>query len=162
MGVSGVGKTTLGRALAERLGWPFLDGDDFHPPQNVAKMAAGVALDDADRWPWLDDLNSRLKKEKCAVLACSALKESYRERLTRGLEGWRLIYLHGSFELIAARLAQRRHRYMPAALLRSQFEALEPPAQAIAVDVAGEVRTSVAAIAAQLRAEGASFARERS
>lgn len=152
MGVSGVGKTTLGSALAEHLGWPFLDGDDFHPPQSVAKMAAGIALDDADRWPWLDLLNRQLKQHQTAVLACSALKHSYRERLTRGVKHFRFVYLHGSFELIAARLARRRHRYMPAALLRSQFEALEPPAQAIAIDAAGEVRTSVAAIAAQLRA----------
>jgi gluconokinase len=151
MGVSGAGKTTLGRALADELGWPFLDGDDFHPPQNVAKMAAGVALDDADRWPWLDLLNQQLRRHQTAVLACSALKESYRQRLTREVRQFRFIYLHGSFELIAARLAERRHRYMPAALLRSQFEALEPPAQAIAIDAAGEVRTSVAAIAAQLR-----------
>jgi gluconokinase len=151
MGVSGAGKTTIGRSLAGELGWPFLDGDDFHPPQSVAKMAAGVALDDADRWPWLDSLNQQLKQQQSAVLACSALKESYRQRLTRGVGQFRFVYLHGSFELIAARLAQRRHRYMPAALLRSQFEALEPPAQAIAVDVAGEVRTSVAVIAAQLR-----------
>jgi gluconokinase len=151
MGVAGAGKTTIGRSLAGELGWPFLDGDDFHPPQSVAKMAAGVALDDADRWPWLDSLNQQLKQQESAVLACSALKESYRQRLTRGVGQFRFVYLHGSFELIAARLAQRRHRYMPAALLRSQFEALEPPAQAIAVDVAGEVRTSVAAIAAQLR-----------
>ena len=154
MGVSGVGKSTVGRALAAELGWTFLDADDFHPPQNVAKMAGGIALQDADRWPWLDLLNRQLKQHPAAVLACSALKQSYRERLTRGLEGVRFVYLHGSFELIAARLAQRRHRYMPATLLRSQFETLEPPARAIAVDVAGEVQTSVAAIAAQLRAEG--------
>jgi gluconokinase len=152
MGVSGAGKTTLGRALAGELGWPFLDGDDFHPPQNVAKMAAGVALDDADRWPWLDLLNRELRQRQTAVLACSALKETYRQRLTREVPRFRFIYLHGSFELIAGRLAERRHRYMPAALLRSQFEALEPPAQAIAIDVCGEVRSSVAAIAAQLRA----------
>lgn len=152
MGVAGAGKTTVGRALAEELGWPFLDADDFHPPQNVAKMAAGVPLGDADRWPWLDALNQRLKETPRAVLACSALKESYRQRLTQGWRQFRFIYLHGSFELIAARLAARRHRYMQPALLRSQFEALEPPAQAITVDVAGEVRTSVAAIAAQLRA----------
>ena len=151
MGVAGVGKTTVGQALAVELGWPFLDADDFHPPQNVAKMAAGVPLRDADRWPWLDSLNLKLKTQRCAVLACSALKHSYRERLTREIGEFRFVYLHGSFELIAARLAARRHRFMQPALLRSQFEALEPPAQAIAVDVAGEVRTSVAAIAAQLR-----------
>ena len=151
MGVSGSGKTTIGEALARELGWPFIDADDLHPPQNILKMASGVPLEDADRWPWLDLLNERLRAQQNAVLACSALKEAYRQRLTRGVERWRFVYLHGSFELIAARLAGRRHRYMPAALLRSQFEALEPPAQAIAVDVAGEVQTSVAAIAAQLR-----------
>ena len=154
MGVSGVGKTTIGEALASELGWPFIDADDFHPPQNVAKMASGVPLQDEDRWPWLDVLNEKLREHENAVVACSALKETYRQRLTRGLARFRFVYLHGSFELIAARLAERQHRYMPAALLRSQFEALEPPAQAIAVDVAGEVQTSVAAIAAQLRAGG--------
>ena len=151
MGVSGVGKSTIGEALARELDWPFIDADDFHPPQNVAKMAAGVPLQDEDRWPWLDVLNKKLREHQDAVLACSALKETYRQRLTRGLSRFRFVYLHGSIELIAARLAERRHRYMPATLLRSQLEALEPPAQAIAVDVAGEVHTSVAAIAAQLR-----------
>ena len=143
MGVSGVGKSTIGKALALELDWPFIDADDFHPPQNVAKMAAGVPLQDEDRWPWLDVLNKKLREHQDAVLACSALKETYRQRLTRGLSRFRFVYLHGSIELIAARLAERRHRYMPATL--------EPPAQAIAVDVAGEVHTSVAAIAAQLR-----------
>jgi gluconokinase len=151
MGVAGAGKTTVGQALAEELGWPFLDADDFHPPHNVAKMSAGLPLEDADRWPWLDLLNRQLRQRERAVLACSALKESYRQRLTRGVRRFRFVYLHGSYELIAARLAARRHRYMPAALLRSQFEALEPPAQAIAIDAAGEVPTSVAAIAAQFR-----------
>lgn len=152
MGVSGVGKTTIGEALARELRWPFIDADDFHPPRNVAKMTAGIPLEDADRLPWLDALNGKLREHRDAVLACSALKESYRQRLTRGLTRFRFVYLHASFELIAARLAGRRHRYMPPALLRSQFDTLEPPARAIAVDVAGEVHTSVAAIAAQLRA----------
>jgi gluconokinase len=152
MGVSGAGKTTIGQALALRLGWTFLDADDFHPPQNVAKMAATIALDDADRWPWLDAMNSVLKAQTDAVLACSALKQAYRERLTRGLQAFSFVYLHGTPALIRARLEQRRHRFMSAALLDSQLAALEPPAQAIAIDVAGEVQASVAAITAQLNA----------
>ena len=151
MGVSGVGKTTIGEALAREMGWRFLDADDFHPPQNVAKMAAGQPLDDEDRWPWLENLNSILKSEENAVLACSALKERYRRRLTDGIERFEIVYLHGSFELIHSRIAERRHRYMPAALLQSQFEALEPPRRAIAVDVAADVPACVAAIAARLR-----------
>ena len=152
MGVAGAGKTTLGEALARRLGWPFLDADDFHPPQNVAKMAAGIPLSDEDRRPWLDLLNRELKEEpgRSLVLACSALKESYRRRLLDGLQDFKVVYLHGSRELIAARLAERRHRYMPASLLDSQLAALEPPAHAIAVDVAGEPAACVEAIAARL------------
>jgi gluconokinase len=153
MGVSGAGKSTIGQALAEHLGWKFLDADDFHPPANVAKMAAATPLEDADRWPWLDAMNAALRCESRAVLACSALKQAYRERLTRGLAAFRLVYLHGTPALIRERLELRRHRFMSAALLDSQLAALEPPAQAIAVDVAGEVQASVAAIAAQLGAE---------
>ena len=151
MGVAGAGKSTLGVALAARLGWRFLDADDYHPPENVDKMAAGVPLEDEDRWPWLDQLNKMLVHEKNIVLACSALKESYRQRLLKGVPASRIVYLHGSFELIAARLAQRRHRYMPAALLQSQFAALEPPAEAIAVDVAAEPARCIDAIAERLR-----------
>ncbi len=150
MGVSGAGKSTIGQALAQHLGWKFLDADDYHPQANIAKMAAGIALEDADRWPWLDAINAVLRRERQAVLACSALKHTYRERLTRGLAAFRLVYLHGSPELIRKRLEQRRHRFMSAALLDSQLAVLEPPAQAIAIDVAGEVKDSVAAIAAQL------------
>ena len=152
MGVSGAGKSTIGQALAEHLGWKFLDADDFHPPANIAKMAAATPLEDADRWPWLDAMNAALRRESRAVLACSALKHAYRERLTRGLAAFRFVYLHGSRALIRERLEQRRHRFMSAALLDSQFAALEPPAQAIAVDVAGEVQASVTAIAEQLGA----------
>ena len=151
MGVAGAGKTTLGAALAQRLGWRFIDADDHHPPGNVAKMAAGIALGDADRWPWLDLLNETLKQESPVVLACSALKESYRRRLLQGAGESRIVYLDGSFELIAQRLAQRRHRYMPASLLESQFAALEPPAGAIAIDVAADPARCVDAIVAQLQ-----------
>jgi len=153
MGVSGVGKTTVGKALARELGWHFIDADGYHPPANVAKMAAGIALDDADRWPWLETLNCVLRKEKNAVLACSALKEVYRSRITDGLARFEIVYLHGSFELIAARLAERPHHYMPASLLRSQFATLEPPAKAIGIDVAAAPSACVAAILAQLGRE---------
>jgi gluconokinase len=136
MGVSGSGKSTIGEPLAARLGWPFLDADEFHPPANVAKMASGVPLTDADRWPWLALLNAKLKNEKNAVLACSALKQSYRDALATGLADCRFVHLRGSIELIRARLAERQHRYMPASLLDSQFATLEPPADAIEVDIA--------------------------
>ncbi len=136
MGVSGAGKTTVGKALAERLGVPFIEGDDYHPPANVAKMASGVPLEDEDRWPWLARLNEMLKKEKGAVLACSALKGVYRKRLLEGVAGARLVHLHGDKALIAARLRERRHRYMPASLLESQFAILEAPLEAVAIDVA--------------------------
>ena len=150
MGVSGAGKTTIGELLAERLGWRFIDADDYHPPENVAKMAAGVPLVDADRWPWLDALNRRLRREKDAIIACSALKESYRRRLLDRIADARVVYLHGDKALIAARVAARKHRYMPASLLESQFATLEPPQAAIAVDVSGEPEGRVAAIIAAL------------
>jgi gluconokinase len=160
MGVSGVGKTTLGEALAQELGWRFLDADDYHPPQNVAKMAAGTPLDDRDRGPWLARINEELLKiqseGRSAVLACSALKESYRQRLTLGLEDWKLAYLHGAFDLIHSRLRERRHRYMPAALLQSQFETLEPPRDAIAVDVAASIEDSLILLKTQLQKKAAS------
>ena len=143
MGVSGVGKTTIGQALANELGWRYLDADDYHPAANVAKMAAGTPLQDSDRWPWLDRLNAALEKEVNAVLGCSALKESYRQRLTAGLHGYRIVYLRGSFELLSKRAAERKHRFMPASLLKSQFDTLEPPAGAIEVDVAQPVEDCV-------------------
>src|SRR5262245_47450739 len=150
MGVSGSGKNTIGEPLARRLGWKFIDGDDYHPPENVKKMAAGIPLQDEDRWPWLDRLNALLRKEGDAVVACSALKEAYRRRLLSGLSNCRIVYLRGSFELIRSRVEARRHRYMPASLLQSQFDALEPPSDAIEVDVALEPDVNVAKIAAQL------------
>jgi len=155
MGVSGAGKTTIGTALAASLGCDFLDGDDWHPSANVAKMAAGRPLEDEDRWPWLERLNAELRaREACgrsAVLACSALKEKYREALARGLPRVELVFLHGSFERIRERLAARQHRYMPPALLESQFLALEPPQRAIRVDVAAlDPEQCVARISASL------------
>jgi len=154
MGVSGAGKTTIGEALAQRLGWPFIEGDDYHPRENIAKMAAGIPLDDDDRWPWLDRLNAELRAREArgasAVLACSALKRKYRERLTRQLACVELVFLHGSLELIRERLASRQHRYMPATLLESQFGALEPPEQAIQVDIALSPEQCVVLISASL------------
>jgi gluconokinase len=146
MGVSGSGKTTIGKTLAERLGWKFIEGDDFHPRENVAKMAAGVPLEDSDRWPWLDALNRVLRAQHDAIVTCSALKASYRRRLLAGVEDSRLVYLEGSKALIASRVAARKHRYMPASLLDSQFSALEPPAEAIRIDVGAPVEASVDAI----------------
>jgi gluconokinase len=160
MGVSAAGKTTIGRRLAQRLGCEFVDADDYHPPENVAKMAAGVPLEDADRWPWLERLNALMREHasagRDAVLACSALKEAYRAKLRRGIDDFRLVYLRGSFEQIHARIAARHHRYMPASLLESQFAALEPPADAITVDVSESAEAGVARVVASLSASRAS------
>jgi len=152
MGVSGSGKNTVGEPLAQRFGWKFIDGDDYHPPENVKKMAAGTPLQDADRWPWLDRLNGILKQEKNAVVACSALKEAYRRRLLAGISDCAIVYLRGSFALIRSRVEQRKHRYMPASLLQSQFDALEPPASAIEVDVSQDVEASLRTILEKLGA----------
>jgi gluconokinase len=131
MGVSGSGKTTIGRALASELGAEFLEGDKFHPPSNVAKMSRGEPLDDADRWPWLDRLAEELADARSSgrsvVLACSALKRSYRDRLRRGAPDLRLVFLKGDKVLILERLRARKQHFMPPGLLDSQFKALEEP-----------------------------------
>ncbi len=131
MGVSGCGKSSFGRALAVRLGWPFQEGDDLHPPANVAKMSAGCPLDDDDRAPWLDAVRrwaaDRLSAGVSGVITCSALKRDYRDRLRAAGAGLRFVYLEGGPELIASRLAARPGHFMPASLLASQFAALEPP-----------------------------------
>lgn len=154
MGVTGAGKTTVGRLLAQTLGAEFIDADDHHPPTNVAKMRAGTPLTDADRAPWLERLNGLLRERAAhgavVVLACSALKAAYRNALLRALPGARLVYLRGSRELIAARLAARRGHYMNPALLESQFAALEEPADAIVVDVGGAPEAMAAAIERRL------------
>ncbi len=154
MGVSGAGKTTVGAALAQRFGWEFLDADEFHPPENVAKMATSIPLTDADRRPWLDRLNNELAARdssgKNAVLACSALKEAYRLRLLAGLGEARLAYLKGTIEFIRARMQTRQHEFMPASLLESQFDSLEPPLSAIEVDAALGVAEAVGCISAEL------------
>jgi len=146
MGVCGCGKSTVGEALAQALGWPFLDADEFHPPANVAKMASGSPLTDEDRWPWLDriaeELRAILARGDHAVLACSALRQAYRDRIARAGDV-RFVHLAGDYATIAARLASRTHRYMPAALLDSQFATLEPPSDALVVDVALPVERQV-------------------
>jgi len=149
MGVSGCGKSTVGALLAQKLGCEFLDADEFHPPENVAKMASGSPLTDADRKPWLERLNAELRKRQSAVVACSALKESYRQVLSTGIEV-RFVHLRGPIELIRARLAERKHRYMPASLLESQFATLEAPRDAIEVDIAQAPGDCVDAIATAL------------
>ncbi|MGE5169475.1 MAG: gluconokinase [Rudaea sp.] len=149
MGVSGCGKSTVGAALAARLRWPFIDADDLHPPENVARMAAGIPLTDDDRWPWLDRVVVELVRATAggghAVLACSALRQAYRDRLARAGD-LRFVHLVGDAATIAGRLAGRRHRYMPASLLESQFATLEPPANAIEIDVRDSVPSQVSAI----------------
>jgi len=161
MGVSGCGKTVVGAALAEALGWPFLDGDDFHPPANVAKMASGTPLVDADRWPWLDQLSGEmgaiLARGGNAIVACSALKQAYRDRIAacaKARDDVRFVHLKGDIETIAARLDARRHRYMPSTLLASQFATLEEPADAIVIDIGGTIAEEVANIRAELSAAG--------
>lgn len=136
MGVSGTGKSTIGRALAETLDLPFVEGDDLHPESNVAKMAAGIPLTDADRAPWLDLIAAEL--DRPVVVTCSALKRSYRDRLRLAAPDLVLVHLHGSPELLASRMAQRDGHFMPTALLESQLETLEEPGadeEAIGVDV---------------------------
>jgi len=147
MGVSGCGKTSVGMALANSLGWDFYDADDFHPPGNVAKMAGGIPLDDSDRAPWLASLHqlisSSLNADTPGVLACSALKERYRRQLTNGNEGIQIVYLKGSYELIWSRMDKRKDHYMKPHLLMSQFEALEEPEKAITVDISTSVEDIV-------------------
>jgi len=139
MGVSGCGKSSVGKALAEHLGWDFYDADDFHPPENVAKMANGIPLDDSDRAPWLaslhDMISSSLKADKPGILACSALKERYRQQLTDGNDGVRIVYLKGSYDMIWSRMETRTDHYMKPHMLKSQFDALEEPINALTIDI---------------------------
>ncbi len=165
MGVCGCGKTTVGRALARELGCEFLDADDFHPPANVSKMANGTALTDDDRWPWLDAIVAAMHEHaghgRGAVIACSALKEAYRERLRRGgsaLDEVRIVYLKGEAEAIAPRLASRSGHFMPAALLASQFAALEEPRDAIVVDIRQPADEQVRQIVGALQSTSTSAA----
>jgi gluconokinase len=131
MGVSGSGKTTIASGLAERLHWTFEDGDKFHPKSNVEKMSAGHPLTDEDRWPWLnaiaDEIERVCEAGEHAVIACSALKRTYRDVLLRGRDDVRIVFLNGTQELISGRLAARKDHFMPPGLLDSQFRTLEPP-----------------------------------
>jgi len=138
MGVSGSGKTTIGSMLAQELGWQFYDADDFHPPANREKMAQGVPLSDEDRAEWLASLRKLIQKNLeegvSCVLACSALKQRYRETLAVD-EKVRFAYLRGSYDQIETRMKRRKDHYMPVQLLQSQFEALEEPREAVIVNI---------------------------
>jgi gluconokinase len=139
MGVSGSGKTTIGQMLAERQGWDFYDADRYHPIENITKMANGIPLTDSDREPWLDRLCELIvacqRENRPGVLACSALKEKYRQRLTGEGAGVQVIYLKGDFDLIWSRVNARENHYMKPEMLRSQFDALEEPTGALMVEV---------------------------
>ena len=150
MGVSGSGKSTIGETLAERLGWPFEDGDRFHPASNVAKMSAGHPLTDEDRWPWLqaiaDEIDRVCTAGERVVIACSALKRAYRDVLVHGRDDVRIVFLDGTPDLIAARLAARKGHFMPPGLLVSQFKTLEPPGESenpVTVSIDAPVETIV-------------------
>ncbi len=150
MGVSGCGKSSVGVGLATELGMIYRDGDDLHPLENVAKMRAGVALNDADRWPWLDRVGWILKTQAPVIVGCSALKRAYRDRI-RAAAGGSVCFVHlaGSKDVIAGRMAQRQGHYMPLSLLDSQFAALEPPEaeeKAISVSIDRPLNAIVAAI----------------
>jgi gluconokinase len=153
MGVSGSGKSAVGRALAAALLCDFQDGDDLHPAANRAKMAAGEALTDADRGPWLAAvegwIDQKARRGAAGVVACSALRRVYRDQLTRGRPQVRIVFLEGSRDLIAQRLAGREGHFMPASLLDSQLATLEPPAPsegAVVIDIAETIDRQVAQI----------------
>jgi gluconokinase len=129
MGVSGAGKSTIGQLLAARLGLPFRDADDFHPPANIAKMSAGLPLDDTDRAPWLAAIGAWLRGRQGAgaIATCSALKRGYRDALRAAAPGIRFVFLHGEVALVTARQSARQGHFMPASLVASQFATLEAP-----------------------------------
>lgn len=156
MGVSGCGKSTVGAALAARLGLAYRDGDDLHPAANVEKMRAGQPLGDADRWPWLDRVAAVLKDEAPVIIGCSALRRAYRDRIRSGAGGpVHFVHLSGQRDLIAARMATRAGHYMPLSLLDSQFATLEPPGpdEALTIDIDQPLPTLIDSILRSL--EGA-------
>lgn len=154
MGVSGSGKTTVAQKLAESLGYKFADADDFHPQENIDKMQNGIALNDKDRLPWLqkmqDIIKQHLSENKNIVITCSALKESYRQMLLVNHESVKLVYLKGSFELIHKRLKERLNHFMSEKLLKSQFDILEEPLDAIKVDISQSLEVIVQKILEKL------------
>lgn len=161
MGVSGSGKSTVAAALAAHLGWTFADGDDFHAPEHIAKMHAGIPLTDADRAPWLARIGAwiagRLESGEPAVVVCSALRRRYRDQLTGGNPAVRIVYLEGSRALIAERLAERAGHFMPPGLLDSQFATLEPPGpdeNPVVVGIAESPERIAERVAAALGAAG--------
>ena len=138
MGVSGCGKSSVGKGLSARLGIPYHDGDDLHPPANIEKMRKGIPLTDADRWPWIDLVADVLARQAPVIVGCSALRRAYRDRLRAGAGGpVQFVHLSGSRDLIAGRMASRIGHYMPTSLLDSQFAALEPPDpdEALTIDI---------------------------
>ncbi|WP_107667392.1 gluconokinase [Cyanothece sp. BG0011] len=135
MGVSGSGKSTIGKALSQELGYAFYDADDFHPPENIAKMSQGIPLNDSDRLPWLLAIKSLINEHNNAVITCSALKQSYRDLLEENTTNIIWIYLKGSYETFLKRLQQRSEHFMKENMLISQFETLEEPENAIIIDV---------------------------
>jgi gluconokinase len=153
MGVAGAGKTTIASQLALELGWEFLDADSFHSPANVAKMRAGIPLDDVDRAPWLQSLRDEIERataeNRNLALACSALKRTYRDQLCTGLNVT-IVYLKGTFEVLRSRLALRKGHFMTEQLLASQLESLEEPSGAVSVNIDRPVQEIVAEIRAQL------------
>ncbi len=160
MGVSGSGKSTVAACLAERLGWAFVDGDDFHSAAHVAKMRAGHPLDDDDRAPWLAAIaawiDTRLQERDPGIVVCSALRRAYRDALVRGRPEVRIAYLAGDRDLIEGRLAQRQGHFMPSSLLDTQFAILEPPApeeNAVVVGIDAPAGAVAATIAARLGLE---------
>ena len=153
MGVSGCGKTTIGNLLAREKQIPFFDADDFHPAANIKKMKGGTPLNDDDRLPWLQILSEKIKEwseANGAVLACSALKKDYRNILQSKTKDVTIIWLDGSYELIKSRMQDRKGHYMPPGLLKSQFDALEPPNNAIKIDIDKKPETIVSEILEKL------------
>ena len=140
MGTTGAGKTTVGKLIAQKLGWNFLDADDFHPQANIEKMKHGIPLTDVDRGPWLANMHSRLRQltaeKQNAVLACSALKQSYRDTLSAGLD-FRIVYLRGTYEQMRKHILARHGHFAGESILAGQFADLEEPTDALMLDVAG-------------------------
>jgi gluconokinase len=156
MGVAGSGKTTIGRQLAAELSWNFADADEFHPPANVAKMSAGIPLDDTDRAPWLAAIrryiDTRLERREHAIVTCSALKEKHRAILLNGSPDVKLVYLRGSRDLLWQRISGRQGHFMKPAMLDSQLAALEEPVNALTVDIAPSPQEIIAGIRAAIAA----------